>query len=137
MPPWWKSAVFYQIYPRSYADSNGDGIGDLQGIRSRLPYLARLGVQAVWLSPFFKSPMKDFGYDVSDYKDVDPMFGTVSDFKALVEESHRLGLKVMIDQVLSHTSDQHPWFKESRASRSNTRADWYVWADAKPDGTPP
>ncbi|MEY4013442.1 MAG: hypothetical protein RLZZ290_306, partial [Pseudomonadota bacterium] len=137
MPPWWKSAVFYQIYPRSYADSNGDGIGDLKGICSRLPYLARLGVQAVWLSPFFKSPMKDFGYDVSDYKDVDPMFGTVADFKALVEESHRLGLKVMIDQVLSHTSDQHPWFKESRASRSNPRADWYVWADAKPDGTPP
>jgi alpha-glucosidase len=137
MTPWWKSAVFYQIYPRSYADSNGDGIGDLKGISARLPYLSRLGVQAVWLSPFFKSPMKDFGYDVSDYKDVDPMFGTVSDFKALVEEAHRLGLKVMIDQVLSHTSDQHPWFKESRSSRDNPRADWYVWADAKPDGTPP
>lgn len=137
MTPWWKSAVFYQIYPRSYADSNGDGIGDLAGIQARLPYLAELGVQAIWLSPFFKSPMKDFGYDVSDYKDVDPMFGTVADFKSLVEEAHRLSLKVMIDQVLSHTSDQHPWFKESRASRRNPRADWYVWADAKPDGTPP
>ena len=137
MAPWWKSAVFYQIYPRSYADSNADGIGDLAGIRSRLPYLSSLGVDAVWLSPFFKSPMKDFGYDVSDYTDVDPMFGTVADFSALVEEAHRLGLKVMIDQVLSHTSDQHPWFTESRKSRDNARADWYVWADAKSDGTPP
>ena len=134
---WWRGAVIYQIYPRSYQDSNGDGIGDLKGIIRRLPYIAALGVDAIWISPFFKSPMKDFGYDVSDYCDVDPMFGTLADFDALIAEAHRLGLKVMIDQVLSHTADQHPWFKESRSSRDNPKADWYVWADAKPDGTPP
>ncbi|PBC05264.1 alpha-glucosidase [Mesorhizobium sp. WSM3860] len=134
---WWRGAVIYQIYPRSYQDSNGDGIGDLQGIVRRLPYIASLGVDAIWISPFFKSPMKDFGYDVSDYCDVDPMFGTLADFDALVAEAHRLGLKVMIDEVLSHTADIHPWFKESRSSRTNPKADWYVWADAKPDGTPP
>ena len=134
---WWRGAVIYQIYPRSYQDSNGDGIGDLKGIIRRLPYIASLGADAIWISPFFKSPMKDFGYDVSDYCDVDPMFGTLADFDALVAEAHRLGLKVMIDQVISHTSDEHPWFKESRASRDNPKADWYVWADAKPDGTPP
>ncbi|MHB9401860.1 beta-galactosidase BglA [Mesorhizobium sp. RSR380A] len=134
---WWRGAVIYQIYPRSYQDSNGDGIGDLKGIIRRLPYIASLGVEAIWISPFFKSPMKDFGYDVSDYCDVDPMFGTLADFDALVAEAHHLGLKVMIDEVLSHTADNHPWFKESRASRSNPKADWYVWADARPDGTPP
>ncbi|MER9527453.1 alpha-glucosidase family protein [Mesorhizobium sp. M0292] len=134
---WWRGAVIYQIYPRSYQDSNGDGIGDLKGIIRRLPYIASLGVDAIWISPFFKSPMKDFGYDVSDYCDVDPMFGTLADFDALVAEAHHLGLKVMIDEVLSHTADNHPWFKESRASRSNPKADWYVWADARPDGTPP
>ncbi|MDX8526435.1 alpha glucosidase [Mesorhizobium sp. MSK_1335] len=134
---WWRGAVIYQIYPRSYQDSNGDGIGDLKGIVRRLPYIASLGVDAIWISPFFKSPMKDFGYDVSDYCDVDPMFGTLADFDALVAEAHRLGLKVMIDEVLSHTADIHPWFKESRSSRGNAKADWYVWADAKPDGTPP
>ncbi|RUU14060.1 DUF3459 domain-containing protein [Mesorhizobium sp. USDA-HM6] len=134
---WWRGAVIYQIYPRSYQDSNGDGIGDLKGIVRRLPYIASLGVDAIWISPFFKSPMKDFGYDVSDYCDVDPMFGTLADFDALVTEAHRLGLKVMIDEVLSHTADIHPWFKESRSSRTNPKADWYVWADAKPDGTPP
>jgi alpha-glucosidase len=134
---WWRGAVIYQIYPRSFQDSNGDGIGDLAGITSRLGYVAELGVDAVWLSPFFTSPMKDFGYDVSDYRGVDPIFGTLADFDALVAEAHRLGLKVIIDQVLSHTSDQHPWFKESRSSRHNPKADWYVWADCNPDGTPP
>lgn len=134
---WWRGAVIYQIYPRSYQDSNGDGIGDLKGIIGRLPYIASLGVDAIWISPFFKSPMKDFGYDVSDYCDVDPMFGTLADFDALTAEAHRLGLKVMIDEVLSHTADNHPWFKESRSSRTNAKADWYVWADARPDGTPP
>ena len=134
---WWRGGVIYQIYPRSFADSNSDGVGDLQGITERLDYVAGLGADGIWLSPFFKSPMKDFGYDVSDDCDVDPMFGTLSDFKALVKRAHDLGLKVMIDQVLSHCSDQHPWFAESRASASNPKADWFVWADAKPDGTPP
>lgn len=134
---WWRGAVIYQIYPRSYQDSNGDGIGDLKGIIGRLSYIAALGADAIWISPFFKSPMKDFGYDVTDYCDVDPMFGTLADFDALTAEAHRLGLKVMIDEVLSHTADNHPWFKESRSSRSNPKADWYVWADARPDGTPP
>ena len=134
---WWRGAVIYQIYPRSYQDSNNDGIGDLAGIIHRLDHIASLGVDAIWISPFFTSPMLDFGYDVSDYRDVDPMFGTLGDFDALVDRAHELGIRVMIDLVLSHTSDQHPWFKESRASRDNARADWYVWADPKPDGTPP
>jgi len=136
-PDWWRGAVIYQIYPRSFQDSNGDGIGDLAGIAARLPYVASLGVDAVWISPFFTSPMKDFGYDVADYRGVDPIFGTLEDFDHLVAEAHRLGLKVMIDLVLSHTSSEHPWFKESRADRDNARADWYVWADARDDGTPP
>lgn len=134
---WWRGAVIYQIYPRSFQDSNGDGIGDLRGITERLPYIANLGVDAIWISPFFTSPMLDFGYDVADYCEVDPMFGTLADFDSLIAEAHRLGLKVMIDQVISHSSDQHPWFKESRASRDNLRSDWYVWADARPDGSPP
>jgi len=134
---WWRGAVIYQIYPRSYQDTDGDGIGDLKGIIKRLPHIAGLGADAIWISPFFKSPMLDFGYDVSDYCDVDPMFGTLADFDDLIVEAHRLGLKVMIDQVISHTSDQHPWFKESRSSRTNAKADWFVWADPKPDGTPP
>lgn len=134
---WWRGAIIYQIYPRSFADSNGDGIGDLPGIVEHLPYVASLGVDALWISPFFRSPMKDFGYDIADYRDVDPMFGTLADFDRLVARAHELGLKVMIDQVLSHTSDQHPWFVESRASRDNPKADWYVWADPRPDGTPP
>ena len=135
--PWWRGAAIYQIYPRSFADSNGDGIGDLNGITARLPYVASLGVDAIWLSPFFKSPMRDFGYDVSDYCDVDPIFGTLADFDALVARAHALGLRVIVDQVWAHTSDQHGWFVESRASRDNAKADWYVWADAKPDGSPP
>ncbi len=134
---WWRGAVIYQIYPRSFQDSTGDGIGDLNGITERLPYIASLGVDGIWISPFFTSPMKDFGYDVSDYCDVDPMFGTLRDFDRLVARAHELDLKVMIDLVLSHTSDQHPWFQESSASRENSKADWYVWADAKADGTPP
>ncbi len=134
---WWRGAVVYQIYPRSFQDSNGDGIGDLPGITQRLEYVAKLGADAVWLSPFFTSPMKDFGYDVSDYCNVDPMFGTLDDFKKLLARAHQLGLKIIIDQVLSHTSDQHPWFVESRASHTNPKADWYVWADAKSDGTAP
>lgn len=134
---WWRGGVIYQIYPRSFQDSNGDGIGDLPGITQRLEYIAKLGADGIWISPFFKSPMKDFGYDVSDYCDVDPMFGTIDDFTVLVQRAHALGLKVMIDQVLSHTSDQHPWFTESRASRDNPKSDWFIWADAKDDGTPP
>jgi alpha-glucosidase len=135
--PWWRGGIIYQIYPRSFADSNGDGIGDLPGIIERLPYVASLGVDAIWISPFFRSPMKDFGYDIADYRDVDPMFGSLADFDRLVARAHELNLKVMIDQVLSHTSDQHPWFVESRGSRNNPKADWYVWADPRPDGTPP
>ena len=136
-PDWWRGAVIYQIYPRSFQDSNGDGIGDLSGIIHRLPHIADLGADAIWISPFFRSPMKDFGYDVSDYRDVDPMFGSLSDFDALISRAHELGLRVLIDLVLSHTSDMHPWFTESRSSRDNAKADWYVWADANPDGTPP
>ena len=134
---WWRGCSIYQIYPRSFQDSTGDGSGDLSGVTARLPHVASLGVDAIWLSPFFKSPMADMGYDVSDYCAVDPMFGSIGDFDRLVGEAHRLGLKVIIDQVLSHTSDQHDWFKESRLSRANAKADWYVWADAKPDGTAP
>ncbi len=114
---WWRGCAIYQVYPRSFQDTTGDGVGDLRGVISRLPYIAALGVDAIWLSPFFKSPMADMGYDVSDYCAVDPMFGSMEDFDALVDEAHRHGLKVIIDQVLSHTSDKHPWFVESRADR--------------------
>jgi alpha-glucosidase len=134
---WWRGAVIYQVYPRSYQDTTGDGLGDINGITARLPHIASLGVDAIWLSPFFTSPMADMGYDVSDYCDVDPLFGTLADFDRMLAEAHRLGLKVMIDQVISHSSDQHPWFKESRSSRDNPKADWYVWAEPKPDGTAP
>ena len=134
---WWRGCVIYQVYPRSYQDTSGDGIGDIRGIIRRLDHIASLGVDAIWLSPFFKSPMADFGYDVSDYCDVDPMFGTLSDFDELVELAHAKGLKIIIDQVISHSSDQHAWFKESRSSRDNPKADWYIWADPKPDGTAP
>jgi alpha-glucosidase len=135
--PWWRGAAIYQIYPRSFADTNGDGIGDLPGITERLEYVASLGVDAVWLSPFFTSPMRDFGYDVADYCGVDPVFGALADFDELVRRAHELKLKLIIDQVYSHSSNQHGWFQESRSSRDNSRADWYVWADAKPDGSPP
>jgi alpha-glucosidase len=134
---WWRGAVVYQIYPRSFQDHNGDGVGDLVGITERIDYVADLGVDAIWLSPFFTSPMKDFGYDVSNYRDVDPIFGTLADFDRLLEKAHSRGLKVIIDQVISHSSDRHAWFQESRQSRTNEKHDWYVWADPKPDGTPP
>ncbi len=134
---WWRGAVIYQIYPRSFRDSDGDGVGDLPGVLEKLDYVASLGVDGVWLSPFFRSPMKDFGYDVSDYRDVDPLFGTLADFDQVLARAHHLGLKLIIDQVWSHTSNHHPWFLESASSRDNAKADWYVWADAKPDGSPP
>ncbi|WP_409977108.1 alpha-amylase family glycosyl hydrolase [Pseudoruegeria sp. SHC-113] len=134
---WWRGAVIYQIYPRSFQDSNGDGIGDLRGIVQRIPYIASLGVDAIWISPFFTSPMKDFGYDVSNYCDVDPMFGSIQDFDAVIQTAHKHGVKVLIDLVLSHTSEEHPWFVESRVSKDNAKANWYVWADPKPDGNPP
>lgn len=135
--PWWRGATIYQVYPRSFADSNDDGIGDLNGITAHLDHIASLGVDGVWVSPFFTSPMRDFGYDVADYCGVDPMFGTLEDFDRLVARAHELGLKVLIDQVYSHTSDQHPWFIESRSSAGNPKSDWYVWHDAKSDGSPP
>jgi alpha-glucosidase len=135
--PWWKEAIIYQVYPRSYLDTNGDGVGDLPGITARLDYIASLGVDIVWLSPFFKSPMKDFGYDISDYCDVDPLFGSLADFDKLIAKAHSLGLKIMIDQVMSHTADAHPWFVESRSSRDNPKSDWYVWAEPLADGNPP
>ena len=134
---WWKTAVIYQIYPRSFQDSNGDGVGDLNGIRSRLPYLAALGVDAIWIGPFYPSPMADFGYDVADYCNVDPIFGTLAECKALIAEVHALGLKVILDFVPNHTSEQHPWFIESRSSRQNPKRDWYIWKDASPGGGPP
>jgi alpha-glucosidase len=134
---WWRGAVIYQIYPRSFRDTNGDGIGDLAGIVERMDYIADLGVDGIWISPFFTSPMKDFGYDVADYFGIDPSFGSFADFDRIIEKAHSLGLKVIIDQVYSHTSDEHAWFKESRADRTNPKADWYVWADAKHDGSPP
>ena len=137
MQPWWRGAVLYQIYPRSFADSNGDGIGDLPGITARLDYVASLGVDGIWLSPIFTSPMADFGYDVADYRGIDPLFGTLDDFRTLLARAHALGLRVVLDQVYSHSSDRHPWFEASRQNCTNAKADWYVWADPKPDGTPP
>jgi alpha-glucosidase len=137
MTEWWRGAVIYQVYPRSFQDSNGDGIGDLPGIAQRLEHIAGLGADAVWISPFFKSPMADYGYDVEDYRAVDPMFGRLEDFDALLARAHRLGLKVLVDLVPCHTSDRHRWFQEARQSRTNAKADWYVFADPRPDGTPP
>lgn len=137
MSDWWRGAVIYQIYPRSFRDSNGDGVGDLKGVIDKLDHVASLGCDAIWLSPFFTSPMKDYGYDVADYRGVDPLFGSEADADALIAKAHALGLKVIIDQVWSHSSDKHAWFTESRGSRDNPKADWYVWADAKADGSPP
>ncbi|HZN13208.1 MAG TPA: alpha-amylase family glycosyl hydrolase [Acidimicrobiales bacterium] len=134
--PWWQRAVVYQIYPRSFLDTNGDGVGDLEGIRRRLDHLAWLGVDAIWLSPFFTSPMADFGYDVADYCDVDPLFGTLEDFDRLLADAHTRNIKVLIDWVPNHSSDQHPWFIESRSSRDNPKRDWYVWRDGSPDAPP-
>ncbi|WP_029029182.1 alpha-amylase family glycosyl hydrolase [Salinarimonas rosea] len=135
--PWWRSAVVYQIYPRSFQDTTGDGVGDLAGIARRLDHVVALGVDAIWISPIYPSPMKDFGYDVADYCAVDPLFGTLADFDALVAAAHARGLAVLLDFVPSHTSDEHPWFRESRSSRENARRDWYVWADPAPGGGPP
>ncbi len=134
---WWREGVIYQVYPRSFQDSDGDGIGDLDGIRARLPYLARLGVDALWISPFYPSPMADFGYDVADYCGVDPIFGSLASFDALVAKAHGLGLKLIVDFVPNHTSDRHPWFVESATSRTSAKRDWYLWRDPAPDGGPP
>lgn len=135
--PWWESGVIYQIYPRSFQDSDGDGIGDLAGIERRLDYLAALGVDAIWLSPIFPSPMADFGYDVADYCGIDPLFGTLDDFDSLLAAVHERGLKLLLDFVPNHSSDQHPWFKESRSSRDNAKRNWYIWRDPAPGGGPP
>src|SRR5437588_7941003 len=131
---WWQKGIIYQLYPRSFADGNGDGIGDLAGIRSRLDYLEWLGVDAVWISPIYPSPMADFGYDVSDYVDIHPIFGTMQDFDALVQALHQRGMHVILDFVPNHTSDQHPWFLASRASPDNPKRAWYIWRDPRPDG---
>ncbi|HKN98379.1 MAG TPA: alpha-amylase family glycosyl hydrolase [Pseudonocardiaceae bacterium] len=135
--PWWQTAVVYQVYPRSFADTNGDGVGDLAGVTAHLDHLVRLGVDAIWLSPFYPSPMADFGYDVTDHTGVDPLFGDVADAERLIAEAHRRGIRVLVDFVPNHTSDQHPWFTESRSSRENPRRDWYLWAGPAPDGGPP
>ncbi len=127
--PWWKNAVIYEIYPRSFQDSNGDGIGDLNGIASRLDYLKTLGVDAIWLSPIYPSPQVDFGYDISDYDNIDPQYGTLADFDHLVTEAKQRNIGIVMDLVLNHTSDKHPWFLESRSSRTNPKRDWYMWHD--------
>jgi glycosidase len=136
-PPWWRTGVVYQVYPRSFQDTNGDGIGDLRGIAARLDHLVSLGVDALWISPFYRSPMRDFGYDVADYCDVDPIFGTLADFDALVAAAHGKGLKVIIDWVPNHCSDEHPWFRASRSSRADPKRDWFTWRDPRPDGSAP
>ena len=129
---WWKGAVVYQIYPRSFKDSNGDGFGDLEGIRSKLDYLKALGVDVLWLSPIYASPQADNGYDIADYYDIDPMFGTLSDFDRLLEGVHERGMRLVTDLVVNHSSDEHPWFVESRSSRDNPKRDWYIWRDPRP-----
>ena len=134
---WWRRGVIYQVYPRSFQDANGDGVGDLKGIGRRLDHLVALGVNAVWISPIFPSPMRDFGYDVTDYCDIHPLFGSLADFDSLLEEAHARRLKLILDFVPNHTSSLHPWFQESRASRRNPKRDWYVWRDPKSDGSPP
>ncbi len=135
--PWWQTAIIYQIYPRSFSDSNGDGVGDLSGITSRLDYLPELGVDAIWISPIFKSPMKDFGYDIADYQAIEPLFGSMADFDDLLASAHARGLRVILDFVPNHTSDQHPWFLASRSSKTDPKRDWYLWRDPAPDGGPP
>jgi alpha-glucosidase len=134
---WWQTAVVYQIYPRSFQDTDGDGVGDLEGIRRRLDYLSWLGIDAIWISPFYRSPMKDFGYDIADHCDVDPLFGTLEGFDRLLAEAHRHGIRVIVDYVPNHTSDRHPWFAASRAARDSDKRDWYIWRDGGPDGAPP
>ncbi|HEY1222821.1 MAG TPA: alpha-amylase family glycosyl hydrolase [Acidimicrobiales bacterium] len=134
---WWRDAVVYQIYPRSFCDSNADGVGDLNGVRRRLRYLEWLGIDAIWLSPIYPSPMRDFGYDVSNFIDVDPTFGSLADFDQLVREAHELGIRVLLDWVPNHTSSEHPWFLDARSSRTSAHRDWYIWRDAKADGSLP
>jgi len=134
---WWQQAVIYQIYPRSFGDTNGDGVGDLNGITAHLDYLRDLGVDAIWITPFYHSPQVDFGYDISDYRNIDPQYGTLADFLRLVAEAQKRDIRVVADLVLNHTSDKHPWFLESRSSRSNPKGDWYVWRDGKPNHQPP
>ncbi len=134
---WWQRGIIYQLYPRSFMDSNGDGVGDLGGIRSKLDYLQWLGVDAIWISPIFPSPMADFGYDISNYTDIDPLFGTLKEFDALLADAHRRDLKILLDYVPNHTSDRHPWFIEARSSRSSAKRDWYIWRDPAPGGGPP
>jgi alpha-glucosidase len=134
---WWQRGIIYQIYPRSFMDSDGDGVGDLPGIRSKLDYLQWLGVDAIWISPIFPSPMADFGYDITNYTDIDPLFGTLDDFDALLVDAHHRDLKVLLDYVPNHTSDRHPWFIEARSSRESPKRDWYIWCDPAPDGGPP
>jgi alpha-glucosidase len=134
---WWQDGIIYQVYPRSFQDSNGDGIGDLRGVLKRLDYLKWLGVKAIWLSPIYPSPMADFGYDISDYTDIWPRFGDFGDFDELLQQVHAAGMKLILDLVPNHSSDEHPWFMESRSSRDNPKRDWYIWKDAKPDGSPP
>jgi alpha-glucosidase len=135
--PWWQSGIFYQVYPRSFQDSNADGVGDIAGIVARLPYLQALGVDAIWLSSIYPSPMVDFGYDISDYTGIDPLFGTLEEFDTLLDAAHASGLKIILDLVPNHTSEQHPWFTESRSARDNPKRDWYIWRDPGPDGGPP
>ena len=135
--PWWQHAVFYEIYPRSFADSNNDGVGDLNGIASKLDYLKELGVDAIWISPCFPSPQVDFGYDVSDYENIDPMYGTLADFDNLAQEAKKRGIHIILDFVVNHTSDQHPWFLDSKSSRTSAHRDWYIWRDGKGPGQPP
>jgi alpha-glucosidase len=134
---WWRHGIFYQVYPRSFQDSNADGVGDISGVIDRLPYLRALGIDAIWLSPIFPSPMADFGYDIADYIGIDPLFGTMADFDALIEAAHAAGLKIILDLVPNHTSDQHPWFIESRRSRDSAKRDWYIWREPRADGGPP
>ncbi|MBW0002455.1 MAG: DUF3459 domain-containing protein [Hyphomicrobiales bacterium] len=134
---WWQAGIIYQIYPRSFQDTNEDGVGDIQGVIRRLPYLVELGVDAIWLSPIFTSPMADFGYDIADYTDVDPLFGSLADLDNLIDAAHRCQLKLILDLVPNHTSDQHPWFRESKSSRDHPKRDWYIWRDPRPDGGPP
>jgi alpha-glucosidase len=135
--PWWRHAVFYEIYPRSFADSNQDGVGDLKGITGKLDYLRQLGIDAIWFSPCYPSPQYDFGYDVSDYENIDPMYGTLADFDVLTREAHKHGIRIIMDFVLNHSSSQHPWFLESKSSRHSSKRDWYIWRDGKGSGQPP
>ena len=135
--PWWKDAVVYEIYPRSFQDTNGDGVGDLNGITQRLDYLKALGVDAIWLTPVYPSPQVDFGYDISDYKAIDPQYGTLKDFDGMVAEAKKRHIRVIMDLVLNHTSDKHAWFEESKSSRSSAKRAWYIWRDGKGPGLPP